>query len=817
MSKEKENLSISHKILESNEIKNPELLKNNSPYTLINKDTDKIRLIPKVFIFIFGFLLPFLALTVELTTRMCAGNFFDPLPTNFHALMIALVPLNSILFLYLSKNIDNKIIQTINGIALSIAGFYTVIFVPILPLAIIAILFMGIGFLPLSPLMSVIVSIILLRYFIKYQKKNISYSIGGIFLGVLLLISLELPVTLTKYAMELANSQDKVERLKGIKLLRNFGSNDIMLRYCYGVRGRSPDLISFILERNSTLTPSDSQDIYYLVTGRTFNSVPLPDEFKHKFQLTDDFVFDPNLGEQNVSGKLRNLNLSNSRIDGIFDQKSGIAYTEWIMSFKNSASWDQEARMEIKLPPNSTVSRLTLWVNGVPQEAAFAGKEQVVKAYKSVVQKNRDPVLVTSNGLDRILVQCFPVPANAKDEMKIRIGISSPMYFINKKESIFTLPQIVERNFSIDKNFNHNIWYDSKNYLMISDKSLSTDLVNNIYTLKGKINNSDLEKFPYSIKIKRDNEISESWAKDSVKPGYIVKQTINEKNNNPEENITIVLDGSHETHKYIKEIASVIKNIPESVTTNIIIASDNVIEVKGRNNAKKADELISYSFIGGHDNSEALNRAIELKSNNIIWLHGVQPEFYNSELSDTYNLLNNLERYKINGKYNKIHEIQFGAGNNSITSDPKIYKYFKQIPITGNLSESIDNFIKKISISNTEIVFNRENIIKGGEITENQASLHLEKIWANENVYKLLENNLQNDAIKIASKYHIVTPVSGAVVLENKKQYKDNNLNPVKTSEVPTVPEPEEWVLIISVALFMIYTLLKRNNIWKRA
>lgn len=821
MSEKKDQLSISQKILKSNNIEDPESLKTKNQYFLKDNKTNKMRLIPKIFIFVFGFLLPFIALIVELTTRLCAGNFFDPLPTNYHALLIGLVPLNAILFLYFYDRVSNKFINTLNGVILSIASFYAIIFIPILPLAIIAILFMGLGFLPLAPIMASITSILILRFLIKHQEQNIAYSIGGVILGLFLLVVLELPVTLTKYAMELANSSVKEERLRGLNLLRNYGNNDIMLRYCYGVRGRSPDLISFLLETRGSISPLESQDIYYLVTGRTFNSVPLTDAFKHKFQLTDDFVFDTNLGEQNVAGKLRDLNLSNSRIDGIFDQKSGIGYTEWTMSFKNTSAWNQEARMEIKLPPKSTVSRLTLWVNGIPQEAAFAGKQQVIKAYKSVVQKNRDPVLVTSNGLDRILVQCFPVLPNGKEEMKIRIGISSPMYFTTKKESILTLPQIVERNFSIESGFKHQVWYDSKIPVSTSDNSFTNISSNNVHTLKGEINNTNLEKFPYSIKINRPEEITDAWVNDSNKQGYIIKQTVNEQNNNPVDSLSIVIDGSLETGKYIKQISQVIKNIPESVKTNILIASDEVINIEGRNNIQKYEKLINYDFKGGYDNAKALNKAIEMRGNNIIWIHGTQPKFHKANLSDTYNLINNLERYKVNGKYNKIHEIQFAVGNNSITSDIKMYKYFNQIPVTGNLTESIENFIRKISVSNTEIVFNRENIVKGGESSEsssnNQSSLHLEKIWANEKVYNLLENNKENEAVKIASNYHIVTPVSGAVVLENKKQYQDNNLVPVKNSEVPTVPEPEEWLLIIVVILFMIYTLLKRKNIWQKA
>jgi hypothetical protein len=67
----------------------------------------------------------------------------------------------------------------------------------------------------------------------------------------------------------------------------------------------------------------------------------------------------------------------------------------------------------VQLPPGGVVSRLTLWVNGEEREAAFAGRSQTRQAYQQVVSRRRDPVLVTTAGRDRVLVQCFPVPAAA--------------------------------------------------------------------------------------------------------------------------------------------------------------------------------------------------------------------------------------------------------------------------------------------------------------------------------------------------------------------------------------------------------------------
>lgn len=99
-----------------------------------------------------------------------------------------------------------------------------------------------------------------------------------------------------------------------------------------------------------------------------------------------------------------------SRQDGVVYPEAALAYLEWTLEFRNDSILQREARAQIALPPGAVVSRLTLWIDGEEREAAFGGRSQVKTAYKETVQQRRDPVLVTTCGPDRVLVQCFPVP-----------------------------------------------------------------------------------------------------------------------------------------------------------------------------------------------------------------------------------------------------------------------------------------------------------------------------------------------------------------------------------------------------------------------
>ena len=74
------------------------------------------------------------------------------------------------------------------------------------------------------------------------------------------------------------------------------------------------------------------------------------------------------------------------------------------------------------------------------------------------------------------------------------------------------------------------------------------------------------------------------------------------------------------------------------------------------------------------------------------------------------------------------------------------------------------------------------------------------------------ETGKRADAVALASEFRLVTPVSGAVVLETKKQFEDANLHPVAQGTVPTVPEPHEWAMILIAMAAMTWTLWRNRR-----
>ena len=97
---------------------------------------------------------------------MCAGRF-DPIPTWWHAVLVATVPIINACGWNALRRGDMrwpKLMGVANGFAIAISFVYALFYIPILPLAIIAVLFFGWGLLPLSPLAAFVVSCQLRRH-----------------------------------------------------------------------------------------------------------------------------------------------------------------------------------------------------------------------------------------------------------------------------------------------------------------------------------------------------------------------------------------------------------------------------------------------------------------------------------------------------------------------------------------------------------------------------------------------------------------------------------------------------------------------------
>ena len=83
------------------------------------------------------------------------------------------------------------------------------------------------------------------------------------------------------------------------------------------------------------------------------------------------------------------------------------------------------------------------------------------------------------------------------------------------------------------------------------------------------------------------------------------------------------------------------------------------------------------------------------------------------------------------------------------------------------------------------------------------------RLWARTESAVLAAARKTPDAVAVASRWQLVTPVSGAVVLETKEQFARNGLDPVDPLSAPgVVPEPGTWALMAvgsAVLMFVVH------------
>ena len=740
------------------------------------------------FIAIMGVLLPIVAIAVEAAFRFCQGAFFDPFPTFYHGVLIAMVPLaNAMLVraLVLEDPTLPPALAWLHPFAMGVSLLYAILFLPLTPFAPLAIIWFGFGFLPLAPLLS-LVAAMLGRKAIKRLGATPPVLWRGMALALAAFIALDTPAAITRIGLQLATADAPGTRVMGVRWLRVAGSEDILLHYCYAQSGLANGLIGSLLELNTHISPEQARLVFYRVTGAAFNSRPAP-AARGRYDWRGGFDWD--LGDEQVGQRTAGVTLASSRMDGSVDAQAALGYLEWTMVFKNSSTMQQEGRAELLLPPGAVVSRATLWIDGEEREAAFGGRGQVRAAYAKVVRQSRDPLLVTTAGPDRVLVQLFPIPPHG--EMKIRIGMTAPMALRDLRSARLQLPLFSERNFDLKPGLRHMVWIESASALQGGPGMRAEKMSNQLFALRGELEQPLTGR---AIEAVRKQPGQAMWSKDDQGgDGQIIVQTLDEQAASAPHRVAIVIDGSVSMHAYKAQLIEGLAAIPPGAETAYVFAGDaEAVVVPG---VPSKRYLESLDFEGGRDNSKALAAAWDwagaLTGGAIVWIHGDQPDAGDA----VGQLLQRIERRPVQVA---LYDLEAAPGPNAIMRNLDGRARMHRVAREGDLSGDLRALFGQWAPGATQVVVTRQRQHAGGMQAATKTSSHLARLWAFGQVAALATDPKQaNAATAMAVRYQLVTPVSGAVVLETKQQYDEAGLEPVAPGSVPTIPEPETWLLLI--------------------
>jgi XrtN system VIT domain protein len=479
-----------------------------------------------------------------------------------------------------------------------------------------------------------------------------------------------------------------------------------------------------------------------------------------------------------------------------------IAYTELILrirneQFKKRSRWfsQEEAIYTFQLPEEAVVSSLSLWINGQEAKARLTTKSKAENAYNTIVGREmRDPSAVYWMEGSKIRVRVFPCTPD--EDRQFKIGITSPLTykndeliynaitfkgpdFSNTEASInivsnTALPKISASTLDFDIEQKQLSWhgdYESNWSITLKVAPLS----NKAFTFRG--NSYNIE--PLTT---QSNEFSPGTVYIDLNSGWTDGE------------LSEIFNLYHKRQLYVYNASGVIISV-KSLTDLIELHRPNFSLFPFYRIKKEENSLvITKGNILSPNLSDLENTTFKQQLFDYFTSHEVKIKVYDiSEKPSDY--MRSLIEFDI---------LEYRKG--SLTQLIELERT-REFPVI----ESKDDIIPIIS-SQVQIVRSKSTSDSGS------APDHLLRLFAynqvmNEIGRKYFNNDYLNEnLINTAATANIVTPISSLIVLETLKDYErfdiDENKDSLGNATIQSsgaVPEPHEWAIIITAALFFLF------------
>ncbi len=251
----------------------------------------------------------------------------------------------------------------------------------------------------------------------------------------------------------------------------------------------------------------------------------------------------------------------------------------------------------------------------------------------------------------------------------------------------------------------------------------------------------------------------------------------------------------------------------------VITAGDRVGRVSPWSPATKttrdqaASALNATRFLGGCDNGPALSTAANELGGSantaILWIHAAQPVELQGIAAD-------MARWNSHGTTApQLYDMQVSAGPNKLSRNLQDYKRYSRVHPFLHQGGAATFYRRHMGAEHLV-----RRLVATPDIAEGQgvkSTDHLARLWAHSTILTELNARNHSRATELALRHQLVTPVSGAVVLESARQYKEAGLQQgaaeaSPSMSVPSVPEPETWALLCIVLAVVVAAVLHRRR-----
>jgi len=354
-------------------------------------------------------------------------------------------------------------------------------------------------------------------------------------------------------------------------------------------------------------------------------------------------------------------------------------------------------------------------------------------------------------------------------------------------------------------------------------KSLTNETTEQgVYALRGDLSDEALLDKQGAISISREPNVFEAWTDDPMKDSnHIIIESITPATAKAPKRVVLIIDSSLTMSGVTVQIAEAVKTIPTGIEVMALAAGDRVeklipstVPMTPEVGQELAGSILKIKPRGGIDNMPALKKGwdigSEVSDSIIVWIHAVQPQLFESVESLR-------QRWDRHPSGPTVLHVQAVAGVNKIIESLDGLTQVRALASTGSAEQDIKRLFNLWRGSEPIFKITREKVAGDYKLSEQakETSAHLARLWAKDEVDRLRgfrDENSRNKAVTIATSYQLVTPLSGAVVLESAEQYQRAGLEPVDPATVPTIPEPEIWMLLIIAGCAVSWIMLRKSR-----
>jgi len=710
-----------------------------------------------------------------------------------------------------------KIAYFILGLGCMLYLYFSIVLIPIYPMGAIGIIFLGLGIHAFVPIMSFIALTTYLYKAYSNNKSTVKYSMYSVLISLFIIISFAVRwhvrtnyINNKKLEMTLNAPSDLpdwvtlAQRIPADNLSKKILMSNVMYTGAdlFFERGWNIGMNGMNAESERVHDP--------LITIATL--------FSDKIHLDDDDI----IKVMEASYDIRHL--TESRLWTGKDLKTTsvssnvriypnerLAYTEKIITIvnNNEYTWNgrtQEAIYTFYLPEGSTISSLSLWIDGKEEKGYLTTKGKAQKAYTQIVGvENRDPSVVHWQEGNRVSVRVFPCTVDEPRQFKI--GITSPLTTKGDRLSY------------------ENIYFKGP------DASDAREIIQVNYTedVKGLDQPASLRKVKNgnTFRTSHDYRYKPNWKIQFKKPSLKQNQFIVYDKQYSIEDYTASLEKHVHENIYLDINKSWNKDEWEKLhsifkTKNVFVFTDKMTKVNQQNSDEIFEELQEKAFtlfpfykIDSSKNSLVITKSSTLSPN----LNDLKTSDFYKNLIGKISTDRNIDVINIGEQSSPYLKTlsEFRAIDLRICSIDELYTMIKDNIYFKDIEDEHTVFIPA-----TNIVIKETSAIPG--VAKN-ASDQAYRLYAYNTVLKQLNmdyyaaDSIPDNTIELAAKANVVTPLSSLVVLEKQEDYERFDIKKNKDSignasmhSDGSVPEPHEWALIFALGLFIVYALKNKRN-----